>query len=85
MRLHKIFYALGIPHGFTVYFDNGDMFNVTEAASPESLSDECDLGDNQGCQTDVDGEDIILEKPSSMGGATYPAPTESELKQYAII
>ncbi|WP_258088024.1 hypothetical protein [Weissella fangxianensis] len=81
-------YMTEIPHGFTVYFDNGNILKVKEVDNSEGLADDYKFEENQGWQVEADGENIfeniILEKPSGMGGAGYPSPTEEELHQYGI-
>lgn len=81
-------YMTEIPHGFIVYFDNGNILKVKEIDNSEGLADDYKFEENQGWQVEADGENIfeniILEKPSGMGGAAYPSPTEEELHQYGI-
>ena len=75
-----------IPNGFTIYFVNGDHYNIQDdgynADTPEDLNF---FGDKHTWtvyeqQDNTQGYD--LEKPSGLGGVYFP--TEEELHQYGI-
>lgn len=75
-----------IPNGFTIYFVNGDHYNIQDdgynADTPEDLNFFGDKHTWTVYEQQDNTQGSSLEKPSGLGGVYFP--TEEELHQYGI-
>lgn len=72
-----------IPQGFTVYFDNGDQYNVRDTGFQRNLAPNYNFGENHGWEIYYDNApSVVLGVPQGVGGVVFP--TVQDLKQYGI-
>ena len=72
-----------IPQGFTIYYDNGDQYNVRDTGFQENLAPEYNFGENHGWEIYHEhAAATVLEVPQGVGGVVIP--TVEDLEQYGI-
>ena len=75
-----------IPNGFTIYFVNGDHYNIQDDGYDADTPEDLDFFGDKHTWTVYEQQDNTqgydLEKPSGLGGVYFP--TEEELHQYGI-
>ena len=75
-----------IPNGFTIYFVNGDHYNIQDDGYNADTPEDLDFFGDKHTWTVYEQQDNTqgssLEKPSGLGGVYFP--TEEELHQYGI-
>lgn len=72
-----------IPQGFTIYFENGDQYNVRDTGFQKNLAPKYNFGENHGWEIYHEhAAATVLEVPQGVGGVAMP--TVQDLKKYGI-
>ncbi|APS41275.1 hypothetical protein FOL01_0416 [Weissella jogaejeotgali] len=72
-----------IPNGFTIYYENGDEYNVRDTGFQRNLAPEYNFGENHGWEIYHDhAAATVLKVPQDVGGVVIP--TVEDLEQYGI-
>lgn len=72
-----------IPNGFTIYYENGDQYNVGDTGFQRNLAPEYNFGENHGWEIYHEhAAASALKVPQDVGGVVIP--TVADLEQYGI-